>query len=99
MVPKCFDTLLISSAFEKKVLIDELAKFTYENFIAFRKEWLVSGNMLWFMAGNLQQEAAVKTLEVVRATLKLTGVPKEEFEETKCLNIPEGKVMSFEREV
>lgn len=51
------------------------------------------------MAGNLQQEASIKTLEVVRSTLQLTAVPKEEFGETKCLNIPEGKVMSFEKEV
>lgn len=64
-----FDTLLISNSHEKKVLIDGLAKFTYQEFVAMRNEWLASGNMLWFMAGNLQQEVAVKTLDIVRSTL------------------------------
>jgi len=32
-----FDTLLTSSAFEKKVLIEELAKFNYADFDAMRK--------------------------------------------------------------
>ena len=57
------DRIIDDSAVEISKLATILERFTYEDFVAMKAQWLTRGRMLWFISGNYSKEQAKQTVE------------------------------------
>lgn len=66
--------MLLTDAYEAKDKANVLKDFTYEDFKYYLAKWLKNGRSMWFIYGNLSEEAAVEIVEDARTKINLAPV-------------------------
>ena len=92
-----FDSVVLTTAFEKKKLREILENFTFQDFVKKSQEWLTSARFVWFVHGNLAKDQAIGLVEAARKTLDLKKVAKEDLVDVRCIAIPAGKTFLLEK--
>jgi secreted Zn-dependent insulinase-like peptidase len=86
-----FDSVMITTAFEKKQMRAILEDMKFEEFVGRGKEWLTSARFVWFVHGNIAKEQAIGLVEKARSTLDLKKIAKEDLVDVRCVALPAGK--------
>ncbi len=74
------EAIILTPAFTKKQLRDDLANYTFEDFLTAvqKSHWFVSGRTIWFVHGNLSKQAALIIADKGRSLL-IGGNERESF--------------------
>jgi secreted Zn-dependent insulinase-like peptidase len=85
-----FENILLTTAFEKKQLLQILRDLTFEDFCKQSEGWLNSARFVWFVHGNMTKQQAVGLVERARGTFSLKKIAKEDLVDVRCIAIPAG---------
>lgn len=88
---------MITTAVEKKTLRAILEELTFEEFVKQAEGWLKSARFVWFVHGNLTKEQALGLVDKARETIKPKSIAKEDLVDVRCIALPAGKQILYER--
>lgn len=92
-----FETLMVNVAVEQSQMREYLENYTFEDFQAKQKNWLMSGRQLWYVTGNFGHEQAVELVESTRDQFKLQSVKIEDLVDVRAIAIEDGHSFLIER--
>mmetsp|Transcript_12503 Transcript_12503/g.21034 ORF Transcript_12503/g.21034 Transcript_12503/m.21034 type:complete len:366 (+) Transcript_12503:1830-2927(+) len=76
--------------YEKDELRTILEHYTYQQFSAQLKDWLVSGRYVWYVSGNISHDESVALVDNIRSLLSLKSVAVPEMNEVKMIKVEDG---------
>jgi secreted Zn-dependent insulinase-like peptidase len=76
-----------------------LKDFTYEDFKYQLGRWLKNGRAMWFIYGNLSEEASIEIVEDARTKINLNAVAKEQLRAVRHIKLPNGESCRLDFEV
>jgi len=93
------DTSNVDGVYENKDLLEAIKSFTYEDFKTERENWLISGNMNWFVIGNKSKN---EVPDFIKQAVEILNIKKGDWDslaDLRCLRIPEGQSWNLDIEV
>ena len=94
--------MVLSPAFEKKALRENLVGLTFEQFAdkVTKLSWFAQGRTIWFVHGNILKEQAIQIATEGRALLypnaAVANIYRDELPDIRCIALQNGTWLKME---
>lgn len=91
------DTIGSSIQLGKWIMLQEAEKFTFEKFVEYNNQWLKTGKLICFAAGNLTKEDALLFVDELTESIPLRDVNHEDLLEVRPTKFPTDKIIQIHK--
>ena len=88
--------ILLTKALSIEDQAKELEKLDFDQFLAYKEEWLKNINMKWFITGHLTKDDALKMVDNTETSIDFNKIDEGSVTLARCVQLNERTIYNYE---